>query len=494
MSVRERERENDARPDLSGVVAAALAPLVPVRAVTVRADGAGARRLVVEVLPEPGPAGDAQDEAVVVESWQAVFEDAYGLVADDDGPEAGRLAGWTDSFTGRPIGAAPMAEWVDTTVERLARLGPRAVLEIGAGTGLLARPLVERLGVREYTATDFSAEAVRLLRRLGDDLRRGRPEAVVTVAQAAADVPAPPAAAPGGYDTAVVNSVVQYFPSVTYLESVIRATLPRMAPGGHVFLGDLRDSRLLEHFAVLKHELRRDVGAGGGLRQDRVAVELAGDVELSVDPGYLADLPRRFPAITAVELAPRLGAAPTEMTLFRYDAVLHVGCPAPARTGPWRPAARLGLDGLDALDVLDRLLAGDAAGFGVSGIANARLGEARRLHAARRAEPPDRPGVPGLDPEAVHRLAERHGRSVRLRWRPDGPPGDYDAWFPGPETDGPAHYRVAVPVTAPGAGCRQQLVPPAVSQEWRRAVREALARHAPDAGEPPEVEFVLALG
>ncbi|MEU8513881.1 class I SAM-dependent methyltransferase [Kitasatospora sp. NPDC048722] len=486
--MREREHENEALPDLSGVVAAALAPLVPVRAVIVRADGAGARRLVVEVLPESGPAGDEDDEAVVVESWQAVFEDAYGLVADDDGPEAGRLAGWTDSFTGRPIGAAHMAEWVETTVERLARLGPRAVLEIGAGTGLLARPLVERLGVREYTATDFSAEAVRLLRRLGDDLRRGRPEAVITVAEAAADVPAPPAAAPGGYDTAVVNSVVQYFPSVTYLESVIAATLPRMAPGGHVFLGDLRDSRLLEHFAVLKHELRREPGPVSGLRLDHVAVELAGDVELSVDPGYLADLPRRFPAITAVELAPRLGAAPTEMTLFRYDAVLHVGCPAPAEAGPWRPAARIGLD------ELDWLLAGDAAGFGVSGIANARLGEARRLHAARRAEPVDGPCAPGLDPEAVHRLAERHGRPVRLRWSLDGRPGDYDAWFPGLDADEQAHYRVAVPAAAPGAGCRQQLVPPAVSEEWRRAVREALARHAPDAGEPPEVEFVLALG
>ncbi|MFE2409368.1 methyltransferase [Kitasatospora sp. NPDC059408] len=486
--MREREHENDARPDLSGVVAAALAPLVPVRAVTVRADGAGARRLLVEVLPEPGPAGDEDDEAVVVESWQAVFEDAYGLVADDDGPEAGRLAGWTDSFTGRPIVAAHMAEWVDTTVERLARLGPRAVLEIGAGTGLLARPLVERLGVREYTATDFSAEAVRLLRRLGDDLRRGRPEAVITVAEAAADVPAPPAAAPGGYDTAVVNSVVQYFPSVAYLESVIAATLPRMAPGGHVFLGDLRDSRLLEHFAVLKHELRREPGPRSGLRLDHVAVELAGDVELSVDPGYLADLPRRFPAITAVELAPRLGAAPTEMTLFRYDAVLHVGCPAPAEAGPWRPAARIGLD------ELDWLLAGDAAAFGVSGIANARLGEARRLHAARRAEPVDGPGAPGLDPEAVHRLAERHGRPVRLRWSLDGRPGDYDAWFPGLDADEQAHYRVAVPAAAPGAGCRQQLVPPAVSEDWRRAVCEALARHAPDAGEPPEVEFVLALG
>ena len=49
----------------------------------------------------------------------------------------------------------------------------------------------------------------------------------------------------GTFDTVVVNSVVQYFPSADYLTAVLRGALERLAPGGVIFVGDVRNLRLL---------------------------------------------------------------------------------------------------------------------------------------------------------------------------------------------------------------------------------------------------------
>ena len=55
-------------------------------------------------------------------------------------------------------------------------------------------------------------------------------------------------ACPGGFDVVVVNSVVQYFPSVEHLARRLRGALDRLAPGGALFVGDVRDLRTLRAF------------------------------------------------------------------------------------------------------------------------------------------------------------------------------------------------------------------------------------------------------
>src|SRR5205807_805833 len=55
---------------------------------------------------------------------------------------------------------------------------------------------------------------------------------------------------PAGFDVVVLNSVAQYFPDVRYLMNVLRLALGALAPGGAVFVGDVRSLPLLEAFAT----------------------------------------------------------------------------------------------------------------------------------------------------------------------------------------------------------------------------------------------------
>ena len=54
---------------------------------------------------------------------------------------------------------------------------------------------------------------------------------------------------PGSFDTVVVNSVVQYFPSIEYLVEVLTGASEAVRAGGQIFLGDLRNLPLLSTLA-----------------------------------------------------------------------------------------------------------------------------------------------------------------------------------------------------------------------------------------------------
>src|SRR5262249_57589498 len=48
----------------------------------------------------------------------------------------------------------------------------------------------------------------------------------------------------GHFDVVVLNSVVQYFPNAGYLAEVIDNAMDLLAPGGAVFIGDIRNHAL----------------------------------------------------------------------------------------------------------------------------------------------------------------------------------------------------------------------------------------------------------
>src|SRR6478672_5886900 len=175
--------------------------------------------------------------------WRALWSDVYGRSGPPRDP-ALHLAGWTSSYTGLPIREAEMKEWVERTVERLLAPAPRRVLEIGCGTGmLLLRVARHSPAVAAATATDFSQEALAYV--------RGRLDAEglshVTLLQRTADDFTGLDGA--GFDLVVLNSVVQYFPGVDYLLRVLAgAASAAAAPGGRIFLGDLRSLPLLAAF------------------------------------------------------------------------------------------------------------------------------------------------------------------------------------------------------------------------------------------------------
>ncbi|MFI6406277.1 non-ribosomal peptide synthase/polyketide synthase [Streptomyces sp. NPDC050548] len=384
-------------------------PAVDQAAVVVREDRPGERRLAAYVVPSLD-AEATPDEGVA--DWKDLHELLYSAAGSDGFEE--NFAGWNSMYDGLPIPLADMREWREATLDRIRALRPRRVLEIGVGSGLLLSRLAPDCA--EYWGTDLSEEAVRAL----DAQVSAIPELadrVTLLARPAHDLTGLPE---GHFDTIVVNSVIQYFPGGDYLTDVLRNAAELLAPGGAVFVGDVRNLRLLRTLSAAVESGRTRDEADDDKEALRAAVDraVAWEGELLVDPDYFTTLD----GLTA-DIRVKRGTHHNELTRYRYDVVLRPLATAPEETpdSPW-PA-------LGSAEALDALLAARPPRSRVTGIPNSRLAD--DLAALDALADSSRPaaGPYGVDPETLYEIAERHGYDVALTWNGDAEDGSLDAVF-----------------------------------------------------------------
>jgi natural product biosynthesis luciferase-like monooxygenase protein len=331
-----------------GEIEAALASHSAVRecVVVAREQAAGVQGLYAYVAARPAPA--SRDGGA--DSWHALWDATYaGATGQAQTPADPTLntAGWLSSYTGRPIPEAEMREWVGHTVGRLLALKPRRVLEIGCGTGMLLFRVAPHCA--HYHGVDFAEGALRHVE--AEAARQGLGN--VTLQRAAAD--ALPALAAESFDLVVLNSVVQYFPSVEYLVGVLERVAPLVREGGAIFVGDVRSLPLLEAFHTsVALEQAPDALAAAEVRQ-RARQRLERDNELVLDPTFFRALPQHLPRITQVAIHLKRGRYWNELTRFRYDVVLGVGA---ARTTGIPAGKNAGGTSLTLAQVRERLASG----------------------------------------------------------------------------------------------------------------------------------------
>ncbi len=241
-------------------------------------------------------------EQTHVANWQQLYDDTYhqdSSTTTDNHINTFDISGWHSSFTGAAIPEIEMREWVDCTVARIQQLNPCRLLEIGSGSGLLFYPL--QANCEYYRVTDLSEQAINRLKQAV--VTQGLDKQVnCQVCEAASIANHCP---PGSVDTVIINSVVQYFPGMNYLRQVIDGALAALTNRGTIFLGDIRDYRLLNafHLALLMFQ-KPDESVDSIIKQARW--HALQDNELLISPDYFLALQQEIPAIAKVELLPNV--------------------------------------------------------------------------------------------------------------------------------------------------------------------------------------------
>lgn len=365
----------------------------------------------------------AEHDAETVEAWQHLYDEAYG--ADAEEPEFGRdFRGWNSSYTDDPIPLEEMEEWRSATVDRILRLHPARVLEIGVGSGLLLSQLAPVCA--EYWATDFSAPTIRRLqadvagRPWGDRVRLR-----VQPADVADGLPE------GHFDLVVLNSVVQYFPSARYLTEVLAVAMRLLAPGGALFVGDVRNHSLQGAFQTGVAIARTTGDADADEIRQRVHHAVLGEAELLLAPEFFTTWADGHGSAAGLGIEVKRGLADNELNRYRYDVVVYKS-PATVRSvagaDSWAWTQCAGLDGLQ-----HRLASQRPNTIRVTEIP--RAGVISDVHIQRGLDG----GLPLTDalaladdadavvPEQLHRIGETAGYHVSVTW--GAQPGTVDAVF-----------------------------------------------------------------
>jgi len=413
----------------------AVHPAVEQAVVLAREDEPGDKRLVAYVTQNPqyqhtaDAESGAEMQAEQVAQWQTLYEDLYHQDSAQEDTTFNTI-GWNSSYTGEPIPAPEMREWVEHTVERVLRLNPRRVLEIGCGTGLLLFQIASHC--QAYHGTDFS-QAV--LDKLARQVEAAGLKQVRLSQQEATDFAGIEAES---YDTVVINSVVQYFPSIDYLVQVLEGAVNAVAPGGAIFVGDVRNFELLEAFHASVELYRAPSSLTSEQLRQHVQSQVTEEDELVIAPSFFSALKKRLPKISRVEVEPKRGWAENELTKYRYGVTLHISAaPQTVADVEWLQWDKQKL----SLKGVRRMLEESAPDtLGIARVPNARvLADARITEllanqetlptAGELREALEQADGKAVNPEEFWSLSEQLPYEVEMSWAGCDQMGRYDVAF-----------------------------------------------------------------
>jgi SAM-dependent methyltransferase len=433
-------------------------------------EGFGGHKFTVAyVVPDPERKKAAKSRVYAADrdrrivQWRKTFDQTYRRGPGDNAPA---FTGWTSNFTNKPIPETEMREWLDCTVKRITTLAPPRILEVGCGVGLLTERLAPNC--LAYCGTDLSPVAISRLREFAET--RAELRHVALLEREAIDFCG---LTQHSVDMVVLNSVVQYFPSIDYLQNVLQQAAETVASGGHIFVGDVRDLGLLPIFHGAVELAKAPPEASGRWLKRKISLAIEQERELVIDPNFFRGLSRSIPRITGAEILLKRGSN-NELTRYRYDVLLHVDDPA-AQTSRQVTDWQVGEAALEEL--LARFRKQQLAEVRLLNMPNSRVAaDLATVRSLWRAD--DRQSVrdirgqgvelvnPGIDPEACWQLAETLDYDVRLGGSPYSVEGRFDAALADrkrgverPSLQHPAIIQPDAPVTTDpmGAAYLQQL-------------------------------------
>lgn len=254
-----------------------------------------------------------------IEHWKKLFDQTHHDVEADINITHD-FTGWKSVISGEDIPRKEMGAWLNASIKAINKAlsstinnKKLTILEVGCGTGLLVSQLLERATL--YHATDFSS---RILHTLNKRLQFKNIENIELQQCAAHEIDK---YFTRHYDLIILNSVVQYFPSLTYLTDVLSSILKRMNSESTLFIGDVRDFRklpILNANILLHNKILSDKPQDE--RNDLLNQRSDHEHELCIDPLYFYKTFSDFD----VQTSPRLDSSSNELSLYRYNVIIKL--------------------------------------------------------------------------------------------------------------------------------------------------------------------------
>jgi amino acid adenylation domain-containing protein len=295
--------------------------LVKDAVVVINEDATGNKQLFSYVCPETNWENNLSahtGQEVLQEHvthWQEIFDESYSHNLPKPKDVTFNISGWNSSYTGQPIPEAEMKQWIDNTVERIMAYRPKNVLEIGCGSGLLLFRIAPEC--EYYLGTDFSANAIEALQPVLMEKGMANVDVRQCDATAVADI------TDRRFDMIILNSVTQYFPDQEYLLKVLTNGLKMLNPGGHFFIGDVRNQSLNDVFQTSIALFKNSDEADARRLIQLIDQNIQHEEELLVAPQFFKSMPTILPAISGVKTLWKKSRYSNELNRFRYDVIFE---------------------------------------------------------------------------------------------------------------------------------------------------------------------------
>ncbi|MEU6097815.1 condensation domain-containing protein [Streptomyces sp. NPDC047079] len=362
------------------------------------------------------------DAEAVVEQWREVYDFAYAERVTGD--IEFNASGWMSSYTGEQIPEQEMRSWLSSTLERISTVQPKSVLEIGCGLGIIAYPLSRR--VDNYLACDFSSQIIAMNERNARKISTG-PLSFFTCEAIDIDRYAE-RVREAAVDTVIINSVVQYFPGLDYLEEVLDKVLA-IDCVRNVFVGDVRNHDLLDEFSLSVVDAQAPDGeARPDLERLQLAYAQSEQVtELLISDEYWTEFAAQRESVAGVSVLPRTGPISNELFDFRYDVILSKDPGSLHHVGSAGPVEVRDADLAEADDLWRSLATGESGTAIVRGVRNPRTADhcdtlrtaKSSVTAGPRAAQPAEPQPPQEVLTRLQRVADAHGLQTSAHYARD---------------------------------------------------------------------------
>lgn len=242
------------------------------------------------------------DYSDYLSTLKTLFNDVYDVSRNIND----KYLGWIDSVLQKKIPSVEMDEWLNFLIDDIMALNPKNVLEIGCGSGLLIKSINK--SISKYYAVDISEQAIQRAIK-SNAMLNNENKKINFYCGFIEDFLC---ASKEKFDTVIMISVVQYFPSIFYLVDIIKNTIKKMVPYGKIYIGDVRNILSLPLQNAQNIFLRSE---------DK---DIFDNRELIIHPAFFYALPKFIPEITCVVVKPKLGVHTNELNRFRYDVILTV--------------------------------------------------------------------------------------------------------------------------------------------------------------------------